>query len=178
MNPIHPKCVSPGDIKPMSMAELKDELFERHILLPGRYRLPGIVLSLLGGILLVARFAYNYTPAWLDARVPVIYSVYVEAKYFTIIRNQLIEEIAGILFFAGLILWILAKKKKENTIVNRLRLAAFRICLYACCAYLFFSLLFIYGFGFLMAMLFFPVFIFCSFIIVFEWKYYWWNKKR
>jgi glycerol uptake facilitator-like aquaporin len=143
--------------------------------LPRKYRVPGIVLTVFGAALLIARFAYGFKPAWLDTNTFAVYSVYIEAKYFEIIGNQMIEEIGGVSLFSGMLMIALAKEKTEGPETDRLRLRAFVFSFYLSFGYLLFSLLLLYGFGYVIAMLLFPVFLLASYIIVFlllmkKWK--------
>jgi len=137
------------------------------LLLPRKYRLAGIVLTALGAIMLIARFAYNFKPSWLDSQTFAAYSVYAEAKYFTIIRNQMIEEIGGLFLFSGMLMVALAKGKTEGAETDCLRLRAFVISFYLGFGFLLLSLLLLYGFGYVIAMLLFPVFLLASYIVVF-----------
>jgi len=158
------------------MAIAKRSISQRSFLLPGSFRLPGFIIAIIGCILLLLRFYYHYQPSWLDTRVFAIFSIYVEAKYFSIIRNQVMEEVGAVLLFSGLVMMVLSRKKWETTEVDWLRLKAFKTTLFICTLYLLLSLLFVYGFGYVMAMLIFPVILFAAYVLVFEWKYY--KKKR
>lgn len=147
------------------------------LLLPRRFRIAGVVLTVLGAIILVARFTFGFKPAWLDTYTFALYSVYVEVKYLAIIRNQMIEEIGGIILFSGMLMVALSKEKKEGPEIDSLRLRAFIISFYLCVVFVLLSMLLAYGFGYIVAMLIFPVFLLASYIVVFtlsmkKWKSY------
>lgn len=137
------------------------------LLLPRKCRLPGIVLTTFGAIILIARFVYDFKPSWLDTQTFAVYSVYVEAKYFTIIRNQMIEEIGGVCLFSGMLMIAFAKEKTEGPETGRLRLRAFVTTFYLGFGFLLLSLLLLYGFGYVIAMLLFPVLLLASYIVIF-----------
>ena len=140
----------------------------RSYLLPFGLRLPGIVMMIAGVLLLVAKYKFNYKPDFLNIKFLAMYIYYIEAKSFVIISHQMIGEIAGILLLGGLFLVAFTKEKTENESFGALRLQAFMLTAYLNLIYLFISVLFFYGFGFVGAVTVFMVFWLVCYIVVFR----------
>ena len=126
---------------------------EFSFLLPRGFRLWGFILTFLGTILGIIRFYFGVKPGILDQKVYAIYSVFLETKTMRVIKNQMIEEIVGILLIIGLFLIAFTREKMENQQVNSFRLKAFFISIYINTAFLIASLIFTFGFAFVYMMI-------------------------
>ena len=126
---------------------------EPSFLLPRSFRLWGLILTFSGTILGVMRFYFGVKPGIFDQKVFAVYSVFLETKTMRIIKNQMIEEIVGILLIIGLFLIAFTREKIENQQVNSFRLKAFFISIYINTAFLIASLLFTFGFAFVYMMI-------------------------
>ena len=136
--------------------------------MPERIRPLGIVFFVLGTCLAIARFQFNYKPDFLDFKVFAFYSFYIEAKSFTIISNQMIEEIAGILMLAGLFIVACTREKSEDELVDECRLRAFFISTYLNFFFLLVSILCFFGFGFVGALTAFSLAWIAMYVLVFR----------
>src|SRR5665647_746830 len=123
-----------------------------NLLLSKRYKPLGIVLLLLGFVLLILRYQFNYKPDFLNLKVFAFYTYYIESKSFTVVTNQMIEELAAIFMLSGLFLLAFTKEKEESEDLNALRLKAFMVTAYVNLIYLFLSLILFFGFGFVGAL--------------------------
>ena len=103
----------------------------------------------MGLILSITRFYYGIKPEIFNLKVFAIYSKFLEIKYLEIIPNHFSEEIAGILIFVGLVFTVSAKEKIENKSIDSIRLQSLIISIYLNSIFIVFSLLFIFGIGFI-----------------------------
>lgn len=126
-------------------------------LLPNKLRLLGIILLVVGICLAIAKYKFNYKPDFLNLKIFAIYSFYIETKTFSVVSNQMIEELAAIFILIGLFLVAFTREKVESELLDTLRLKAFMITAYFNLFSLIFSLLFFFGFGFVGALIFFSV---------------------
>jgi hypothetical protein len=117
-------------------------------LLPKGLRSLGFIFTGTGFILAFIRFHFGYKPEFLERKVFALYSFYIQSKTLQVIKNQLLEEIAGILIIAGLFLIAFTKEKVENESLNTLRLKSFFIAAYLNLFFLLIALLFTFGLGF------------------------------
>jgi hypothetical protein len=121
---------------------------EISFLLPRGFKPLGLIFTAIGIALSYIRFHYGYKPDLLERKVFAFYSLYLESKILQIIKNQLLEEIAGVFLIIGLFLIAFSKEKKENSGLNGIRLNAFFITAYSNLFFIVLSLLFTFGLGF------------------------------
>jgi hypothetical protein len=120
----------------------------RNFLLPGSFRFAGFLFLIAGTILGIARFYFGVKPDVLTFKIFAFYSSYIESKYLQFIRNNMSEEIVGVLLLMGLFFIAFARDKVENELKDSLRNKAFYITAYLQLIFLVLSLLFTYGFAF------------------------------
>jgi glucose uptake protein GlcU len=140
--------------------------------MPKGFRPLGIILSIFGIILLILKHQFNYKPDFLNLKVFALYSFYIEAKRFTMITHQMIEDIAGILLITGMFMIAFSREKVENEIMDAIRLKAFFITVWFNFFYLLFATLFFFGFGFVAALIFFAIGWLIVYIVSFQWMLY------
>jgi len=121
-------------------------------LMPYKLRPVGIGLVVVGIILLVLKYHFNYKPDFLNIKVFAIYAFYLEARTFTLISHQMLPDMAGIFLLCGLFLVAFTKEKGDIGGIDSIRLKAFLVSAYANLIYLLISVLFFYGFGFVGAL--------------------------
>lgn len=93
-------------------------------LLSSRWKLPGLLLSILGLALLYAYFT-GHKPAWLVSKVFALASFYGERRYFSIIQTNIIDEMGSVSTILGLlILFFSAERNEDVEINNMLRIKA------------------------------------------------------
>jgi hypothetical protein len=133
------------------------------MLLPFPFKLAGLCLTLSG-----LAFAVLYL--WFDFRftIPVfaVFSSFVETKIFATFRTNFADELIMLLLIAGLGLIVFSKEKTEteNLLVSRTKALAFASI--ANTIFLLFSILFVYGSGFI-GILIFNLFSFLIFYLIF-----------
>jgi len=118
-------------------------------LLPKGFKPLGFILTGTGIILAVIRFFFGVKPEFLKRNVFAIYSHYLGSKFMQVIKNQLLEEMAGVLFIIGLFLIAFTREKDEDEKTNEFRLRAFFIAAYVNVLFVLISLLFTFGMAFL-----------------------------
>jgi hypothetical protein len=107
------------------------------------------MIMTLGGIVAgFLRFGIGIKPDFLEIKVFAIYSIYFKTKYFSIIGNNISEEIAGILLLTGLFFISFAREKNETSNLWPLRIKALLIAIYINTTLLFLSFIFVFGLGF------------------------------
>ena len=126
---------------------------ENSFLLPGRLRPLGFIFIGIGLILGIFRFYYGMKPDILNQKVFAFLSLYLEPFHFKFIKNQLLEEIAGLFLLFGLFLVAFTREKRENHRNNSLRLKSFFISTYLDFVFLVASIFFMYGLGFIYMMI-------------------------
>jgi hypothetical protein len=123
----------------------------KNFLLPYTWKFVGLLLTL-GGIVMAGLYT------WLDVRImlPVfaVYSSFLETKIFTSFRTNVSDEITLLLLIAGLGLIVLSREKNESETTDLLRLKAFIRSVEANIILLLLSVLFVFGTGFVYAMVF------------------------
>ena len=132
-------------------------------LLSYRWKLPGIILTS-AGVLLAVLFT------WFDFRlkIPVfaVYSAFLETKMFVVFRTNFSDELTLLTLLTGLALIAFSKEKTEMEGFDLIRMKAIFRAAMVNTAFLFLSLLFIYGSGF-MAVLVVNLFSFFVFYLLF-----------
>ena len=94
---------------------------------------------------------------WFDFRLilPVfaVFSSFLETKMFTTFRTNFADELILLTLLAGFFLSAFSKEKTESEILDKIRAKALSKAIFTNVAFLIFSILFIYGNGFLAILL-------------------------
>jgi hypothetical protein len=146
-------------------------------LLPRNFRFVGIFFLILGVTIGVARFKFGFKPDMLDFKMFAIYSSYLESKYMELVRNNLGEELTGLLILTGLFFVAFSRELEESEITRTLRLKAFMLSAYVNYFYLLTALFFTFGFAFVYALMLYLGFNLLSFIITFR-ILFWINQTK
>ncbi len=139
----------------------------KNFLLPYRFKFVGLILLFLG-------FTFSIAYIWFDfqVRMPVfaVYSAFIETKTFATFPTNVADELILILLLSGFLLLVFSREKQENLIPEFLRLKAFMYSLIVNTALLLFSVIFVYGSGFIAVLVFniisIPVFYLTAFYIL------------
>jgi hypothetical protein len=123
----------------------------KNFLLPYPLKLVGIFLTLTGLVFAVLYF-------WFDFRftMPVfaVFSSFVETKIFATFRTNFADELTMLLLIAGLGLIVFSKEKTETENIDIFRTKALANASIANTIFLLFSILFVYGSGFIAILVF------------------------
>jgi hypothetical protein len=128
------------------------------------------LLLVLTGIALTVVYAVRR----IDLSVPVFAFVtsYMETKFFTIVYNNVFEEIIILFYLSGFLLTSFSKDKNEQAYNKNLRGDAWTKAIFANSVFLLFIVLFVYGVGFVVFMV---VNLFSVFVY---YHIFYWQKKR
>jgi len=118
----------------------------KNLLLPYRWKQAGIVLSATGAISALIYILFDF-----KFKMPVfaVYSSFLATKYFTSFKTNFSDELTLLLLIIGLSLIVFSKEKNETEGLHELRYKALARALIANTIFLFLSVLFIYGSGFI-----------------------------
>ena len=130
-----------------------------HLLLPYKFKWVGTVLVCLGMVGLVFYIWFDFR---LILPVLAVVSSFLETKTFIILQTNVADELILLSFLAGFFFLIFSKEKTETVYLDQLRARAFSKAVVANMVLLLFSILFVYGNGFMAIILLnlFSVFIF------------------
>lgn len=117
-------------------------------LLPNKFKIVGGIFLSIGIILAVFRFYYGIKPDFLHVSVFSIYSTFLETNYFSMIKNNISEEIVGLLILFGLCFMAFSKEKNENGAIQSIRLNVMFLSVIVNLALVGFTFLFVYGLAF------------------------------
>jgi hypothetical protein len=133
--------------------------FMHNFLLPYKYKWIGAGLVILG---LTGLIFYMWFDFRLILPVFAVYSSFLETRIFTTFRTNIADELIMLSLLSGFLLLVFSKEKTECEILDSIRSRSFLKALLANAGLLIFSILFVYGNGFLTILLLniFSIFIF------------------
>ena len=105
----------------------------------------------LGFVLVGVSFLYLYfkdiRPSFLEISTFAISSTYLENRFFTIVKTNLLDELGFLFCVAGLFLGILSQEKNEEKHFEQLRFYSFFFAIKWTFAFWVFSYMFLYGYA-------------------------------
>jgi hypothetical protein len=125
------------------------------MLLNYKYKPPGAILIFIGLILTILYFSADFR---FEIPVIALFSSYFETKFFTTFRTNFADELILLILLTGFSLVVFSKEKKETDFLKTLRTKAMVKAAVADIAIMIFSVLFIFGSGF-MGMVIFNIFL-------------------
>lgn len=137
-------------------------------LLPNNFKVVGILLFGLGIILTFIRFSRGIKPEFLNQKVFAVYSSFLKSNYFIFTRNNIFEEICGLLVLVGLFFVAFSKEKVETKQIQEIRLYSFFYSIYGSLILALLAFLFIYGLGFIYFSIFNIYLVLLLFILIFK----------
>ncbi len=99
--------------------------FSDNYLLPHSFQVVGLIMALAGFISAFLRFVAGIKPEFLDVKVFAVHSSYFDTKTFTVIGNNISEEICAFLLLTGFFLLTVSAEKTEKEEWGPLRLKSF-----------------------------------------------------
>jgi len=131
----------------------------KNFLLPYYFKTIGTFLIVVGIVIAVLylKFNLNYT-----TYVFAVLSIYLENQFFVITKTNIVDEVILILLLIGFGLMVFSQEKNESEYLNTLRAKALTFAVMANMIFMLFSIILIYGGGFIGILIFnlFSVFIF------------------
>jgi len=116
------------------------------MLLPYKFKLPGILMIFAGAILTFFYFGFDFR---FEMPVLALFSSYMESKFFTTFRTNFADELIMLLFLSGLFMLSFSEDKNELDFYNSLRIKALIKTAVAESIIVVLILLFVYGTGFM-----------------------------
>ncbi len=131
----------------------------KNFLLPYYFKAIGALLVAIGIVIAVLylKFNLNYT-----TYVFAVLSIYLENQFFVITKTNIVDEMILIFMVIGFGLLVFSKEKNESDYLNTLRAKALTFAVMANMIFMLFSIILVYGGGFIGILIFniFSVFIF------------------
>ena len=143
------------------------------LLLPRKFKIIGLLLTLLALVLAVDRFYFDHKYSFLKWKVFSFYSEYLFPRRFVFTRNNQGDELVVLLSLVGLVLLILSKEKFEGVEVNKLRVRAMIWAFGINALLVVFATIFLHGLGyfyFLSYLTVLPLVLYYLFFQIFFWR--------
>lgn len=115
-------------------------------MLPYPFKIVGLLLALSGILLAILYIWFDFR---LSMPVFAVYSAFIETKFFVIFNTNFADELVLLLLVGGLGLIIFSKEKSESEQLDAIRFHALYKALAFNTVFLFISVLFVYGSGFI-----------------------------
>jgi|TARA_B110000495_G_C23001414_1_gene591050 hypothetical protein len=141
-------------------------------LFPNKYKKIGLFILIPLAIIGLLTLILDYEPDFLTLNVPAIFinELFGDNYLFGIIKNNILNEILGILIIISSLLVAFSKEKSEDEFISKIRLESLVWAVYVNYAVLLISLLLIYNLSFLWVMVFNMFTVLLFFIIRFNWQ--------
>lgn len=125
-------------------------------LFPNSFKKIGWIILVPAAILGIVMSLYDYDLINLESTVFAIYygHLFEPSKTFTVIENNIADEILAILVIIGGLMAAFSEEKDEDEYIAKIRLESLLWATYINYGFLLFSVLFIYGLGFLQILIF------------------------
>jgi hypothetical protein len=111
-----------------------------------KYKLPGIILFSAGIIMTILFFTLDFR---IEIPVLALVSSYMETKFFVLFKTNFADELIILTLLAGLSLVAFSEEKTENEMYTALRSRSFAKTAVINTLFMAFSVIFIYGAGFM-----------------------------
>ncbi|NLJ17562.1 hypothetical protein [Globicatella sulfidifaciens] len=143
-------------------------------LFPNRFKKIGWFLFIPGVILGLLFLIFEPDIKFLNIKVLSIAenAIFGDADFFTITKNNVLDEIASILLIVGAIFIAFSKEKTEDEFIAKIRLESLVWATYINYAILIFTIIFIYDLTFLWVLVFNMFTLLFFFLIRFNWALY------
>ena len=141
-------------------------------LFPNKFKKIGWLLFIPSAIIGLVTLIYEYEPSFLDFNLPAIFidDLFKEQKLYGMVKNNILNEILGILIIISSLFVAFSKEKLEDEYISKIRLDSLVWAVYFNYGILLFSFLFIFDFSFLWVMIFNMFTVLLFFIIRFNWQ--------
>ncbi len=150
------------------------------LLLPAKFRIPGLALLLVSVTGICFHFFGDYEPDWLQLPVFAIFNDMAlagKSSWFSVINDNIFGEICSVGIIVGGLMYAFARLNEEDEFTTRMRLDSLMTATYISYGFLLFGVMFIYGFAFLNWMAFHMFSLIIIFIIHFRFSLWKWRKS-
>jgi len=135
-------------------------------LLSYRFKIAGWLLILSAAVLTIVYSSFNFK---ISLPILAIYSSYLETKFFTTFTTNFADELILLLYLSGFFFVVFSKSKHESANVSVLRNTALFKAVFYNTLFLAFSILFIYGNGFVFVLIINLISTFIFYLCFFNW---------
>ena len=135
------------------------------MLLSFKFKIPGFILIFIGLILTILYFSVEFR---FEMPVLAVFSSYVETRFLTTFSTNFADELILLILLAGFSLVVFSKEKKGFDFFQSLRIKALVKTAIINVAFLIFSVMFIYGNGFIMVLILNMFFPFILYLVIFN----------
>ena len=135
-------------------------------LLSYRFKIAGWLLILSAAVLTIVYSSFNFK---ISLPILAIYSSYLETKFFTTFTTNFADELILLLYLSGFFFVVFSKTKHESANVWVLRTTALFKAVFYNTLFLAFSILFIYGNGFVFVLIINLISTFIFYLCFFNW---------
>jgi len=141
-------------------------------LFPNKFKKIGWFILIPSAIIGFVTLIYEYEPNFLDFNVPAIFidDLFTDQKLFGTVKNNILNEIFGILIIVSSLFVAFSKEKSEDEYISKIRVESLVWAVYVNYGILLFSFLFIFDFSFLWVMIFNMFTVLLFFILRFNWQ--------
>ena len=145
---------------------------EINYLFPNKFKKIGWLLLIPSAIMGLITLLYECEPGFLDFDLPAIFidDFSKEQKLYGMVKNNILNEILGILIIISSLFVAFSKDKLEDEYISKIRLESLVWAVYVNYGILLLSFLFIFDFSFLWVMIFNMFTVLLFFIIRFNWQ--------
>ncbi len=119
-------------------------------MLDHKAKIPGLLLVIAGIILAVLYFIFDFR---FEIPVLAVVSSYMETRFFATFKTNFADETIMLLLLIGFSLIVFSKEKKEEDRLREIRLSALKRTIWTDIGILLFTVLFVYGSGFIALLL-------------------------
>ena len=148
-------------------------------LFPYKFKAAGLIFLVLGMTLIILTSFITDEIEFLNVPVPAIWykglsfgSGYDSNRFFSIVNNNILDEIASSFFIIGSLFFAFSKEKHEDEFISKLRLDSLLAATYINYGLLIFAILFFYGLAFMTVLIYNMFSLLIIFIIRFRYVLY------
>lgn len=152
----------------------KSIIMKTNYLFPNRFKKIGWLLFILGIILGIVYLIYQSDMTLFNIKIFAIAekTIFSDANFFSILENNVLDEISSILLIIGALLIAFSKEKSEDEFISKIRLESLVWATYINYAILILAIIFVYDMTFLWVLVFNMFTLLVFFIIRFNWALY------
>ena len=148
-------------------------------LLPYRFKKIGWILFVPALFLGIYYLVTDFEPEFLNIQVFTVINeeIMSDSEYFTMMGNNVIDEIIGLLLIFGMAFIAMSKQKNEDEFISKIRVESLLWATYVNYAILVLAIILVYGFSFFWVLVFNMFTVLLFFIIRFNWALYKSNSR-
>jgi len=141
-------------------------------LFPNKYKKIGWVILIPSAIIGFITLILEYEPGFLNLNVPALFidELFGDKHFFGVVKNNVLNEILGVLIIISSLLVAFSKEKSEDEYISKIRLESLVWAVYVNYGILLISFVFIFDLSFLWVMIFNMFTVLLFFIIRFNWQ--------